>query len=302
MANIDGACIVCMKKVLDDEKAIGCDGHCERWFHIDCIKMSPTEYAKFAGNKKLKWNCSRVDCAEAVRGPMVQLITQIADLTGKMDLLIKKVDSLKNDDIVPIREDIKDLSVKISALEPRLAASETRISALEESLRAVGTSGGHTDAEFVIGELNDRSQRAANVLVYNLKEPTSTSPRERQNQDNQHINHLVSALDVNLDTDRIKSFRLGKPVRGKIRPLKVVFGSANDAKTFNTTFSKDLVSTVDAEYEGLSIGRDRTLKERQYLKKIRNELDERKKNGEVSLTIKYINGVPNIVKSLSKNE
>lgn len=27
MTNIDGACIVCMKKVLDDEKAIGCDGH-----------------------------------------------------------------------------------------------------------------------------------------------------------------------------------------------------------------------------------------------------------------------------------
>lgn len=187
MANSDGACVVCMKKVLDDEKAIGCDGHCGRWFHIDCIKMPSTEYAKFAGNKKLKWSCSRVDCDEAVKGPMVQLITQISELTGKMDQLIKKVDSLKNDDIVPIREDIKNLSVKISALEPRLAASEARISVLEESLKTLDTPGGHTDTECVIGELNDRSQRAANVLVFNLKEPTCTSAKERQNQDNQHI-------------------------------------------------------------------------------------------------------------------
>lgn len=81
-----------------------------------------------------------------------------------MDQLIKNVDSLKNDVIVPIREDIKDLNVEISALEPRLAASETRISVLDVNLKTMGNFGGHTDAECVIGELNERSQRSANVI------------------------------------------------------------------------------------------------------------------------------------------
>lgn len=48
----------------------------------------------------------------------------------------------------------------------------------------MGNSGSHTDAECVIGELNERSQRAANTLVHNLKEPTCASANERQNQDN----------------------------------------------------------------------------------------------------------------------
>jgi hypothetical protein len=47
--------------------------------------------------------------------------------------------------------------------------------------------------------------------------------------------------------------------------------------------------------------RDRTNRERDHLKGLQAELDRRIKSGEKNITIKYINGIPNIVNSAPKN-
>lgn len=302
MASATPACVICMKKVLDQEKAIGCDGPCERWFHTDCIKMSNAEYAKFAGNKKLSWNCNRVDCFKDAGNPINQLVAQISDLAMKMDHLISKVDCLKSEDIAPIKEDIKTLNTKICSLEPRLLNTESRITTLEQDFKSVKDTVVGPDTETVISEMNDRSRRAANVIIYNLRESTSSTVKNRQDHDLNHISNLNTALNTNLPLERVRTLRLGKPVRGKNRPLKVIFQSPSDARMFNNGFSQELVSAANDDYANVSIGRDRTPKERQYLQKVRQELEERKKKGETSLTIKYTHGIPAIVKGLSKNE
>ncbi|KAG8293173.1 hypothetical protein J6590_025271 [Homalodisca vitripennis] len=87
-----------------------------------------------------------------------------------MDHLISKVDCLKVEDIAPIREDIKTLNSKVCSLEPRLKDSESKINVLEQRMKGMegGVVGSGTEA--IIGELNDRSQRAANELRGELDE------------------------------------------------------------------------------------------------------------------------------------
>lgn len=71
-------CPVCLIKVLDSVDGIGCDGGCKRWFHIECVKMSKTEYSKFANDNKKKWLCNRADCLRSGDQPMNLLSTQMS--------------------------------------------------------------------------------------------------------------------------------------------------------------------------------------------------------------------------------
>ena len=37
-------CGVCQRPVGDNDKAVGCDGECDTWFHIECVQLSLTAY------------------------------------------------------------------------------------------------------------------------------------------------------------------------------------------------------------------------------------------------------------------
>lgn len=72
-------CPVCLISV----DGIGYDGDCKRWFHIECVKMSKTEYSKFANDNKKKWLCNRADCLSSGDQPMNLLSTQMSNLLPK---------------------------------------------------------------------------------------------------------------------------------------------------------------------------------------------------------------------------
>lgn len=292
------SCVLCMKLVLDSDKAICCDGDCDRWFHADCVKMSPTDYAKHAGNKNLKWVCNRVDCSHSSSTPMNLLLAQMSELTKKVDHLIGKVDCLKQEDIAPIKEDIKSINSKINALEPRIVTSENRITDLEQDLQALKNSKVSSNPEEIIGEINERSRRATNVILFNLKESSSKDIRVKQEHDKHLVTKIVSTMNSQIDINDAKSYRLGKPSKDKVRPLRLILKSIDETKQFIQGFSKEEVERVDPSLAGVSVSRDKTIQERDYLNHLRNELKIRSENGEADLTIKYISGVPAIVKSV----
>lgn len=72
-------CPVCLISV----DGIGDDGDCKRWFHIECVKMSKTEYSKFANDNKKKWLCNRAGCLSSGDQPMNLQSTQMSDLLIK---------------------------------------------------------------------------------------------------------------------------------------------------------------------------------------------------------------------------
>lgn len=99
-------------------------------------------------------------------------------------------------------------------------------------------------------------------------------------------------------------FRLGRKQSGKPRPIKCILRCETEAVELLRSFNEkkranDELLKIGAPLFGVSLSRDRTLAERNYLHELRQELERRINGGEEDLTIRYITGVPKI---LSKNE
>ncbi|KAK9506838.1 hypothetical protein O3M35_008700 [Rhynocoris fuscipes] len=125
--------------------------------------------------------------------------------------------------------------------------------------------------ELSIKEINQRNKRARNIILYNVEEYVSTNNVEKQQN----------------DSDSVR-----KPIVDKCRPLKLILPSTDVA----FTLLKD-INAHNAHKNSsnkISAYRDRTIRERAYLRKLRDVLDNRRKQGEQNLTIRYIDARPTI--------
>ena len=50
-------CIVCTKSVLENDKALVCDGFCGQWVHAVCINVTDKQYATLKALKAMQWWC-----------------------------------------------------------------------------------------------------------------------------------------------------------------------------------------------------------------------------------------------------
>ena len=73
-------------------------------------------------------------------------------------------------------------------------------------------------------ERMDSVSRSSNAIVFGIQEDDDKTPiREK-------ATGLVKQLNANINTASLVCFRLGKPSSGKIRPVKIIFASAEDKK------------------------------------------------------------------------
>lgn len=142
--------------------------------------------------------------------------------------------------------------------------------------------------ENTIGEMKERDKRASNIIVYNAPEPTGDQ-RANLTHDAELVQNSLDTFQTGEAVSIISTFRLGIPTPSKIRPLKVTLTSP-------TTVLKILAKQKQITLpNSMRIAPDRTPSQRDFLSRIRTELEERRAT-EPYLTIKYINGVPRIVK------
>lgn len=149
----------------------------------------------------------------------------------------------------------------------------------------------YPDMEKLIAEFKDRKKRESNVMFYKIDESKSTDPLFRARHDKEEVTKRLKQLplDENIPAHDIKCFRIGKPILNKKRPVKVVFNSPNLAMkilSFKNKIPKEL---------GFSIGYDQTPAQRKYFADTKSILQERMKT-ESDLALKFINGIPTIVK------
>lgn len=287
-------CPRCLKKVLDSEKGIKCDNECSRWFHVSCIDMPDSIYNKYASNANKVWQCDRADCSKGSDGLQImseqlsEVLRCISSLPTKNDL------AAVNASIAELKQDLSDIRSKINGLEPRMEATESRLDIIENKIASV------SQTEDIISELNDRTRRAFNVLVYNIPEKKTPDTKSRIEHDKALANKLTQVTVPNVE-NKLKVFRIGKPTKDRPRPMKIVFLTEVLARQFCESFSQDLVAKTDEAFKNISISRDRTPKERQHLNDLRSKLETRTKNGEKNLTIRYRNGIPTILNTNSKN-
>ncbi|CAI6360305.1 unnamed protein product [Macrosiphum euphorbiae] len=156
------------------------------------------------------------------------------------------------------------------------------------------TSSVHFSNEFIFNEINERNRCANNLLFYNIEECDSNRLDDRISFDLVQINNVIKTILVETSIIPKKVIRIGRSQAGKSRPIKVIFDSKSDV--FDIIKNKRKLSQCNSSLSSINISTDRTLYQRETMKKLREELNQRTSKGEMDLTIKFVNGVPNIVK------
>lgn len=148
------------------------------------------------------------------------------------------------------------------------------------------------DPEEMYGEIADRVERSRNVIIYNIPESQSKDFQQRIIHDQSSVSDTLK--DMNVVANNFRVARLGRPGT-RPRPIKVIFSESSLA-------SQCLKQRKNLRSENnIRLRADLTIMQRDYIRKIYGELDDRKANGENNLIVKFIRGVPRIVVNRRNN-
>lgn len=134
-------------------------------------------------------------------------------------------------------------------------------------------------------------------------EPETLSLQQKIDMDLSETRKLLAAVAaVTEGEDKApivtKALRMGKPNQNSTRPrpLKVIFTSPSDALAVLRNKKH-----LPPEYGHISIYDDKTIRQQEYFKKQKAILEQRKKNGETNLIIRFVKGIPVIDQKPSSN-
>lgn len=218
-------------------------------------------------------------------------------------------------EVKQVREELDALKIKVNegipnqtyadAVKQFVASSEELKSSVTKLQQEVGNiKDTHRDTnitstvsvEPAISEIQERERRASNVLLFGVVESSKKDHIEMKNDDIQMVKNTLANLNEELPTDA-KIIRIGNHSEDKRRPIKIILASRQEA--IQILKKKAALEQVNS---GIYMKSDQTPAQRKYLKEILVELDSRKNNGEKGIKIKYIKGIPTIIKSnISKN-
>lgn len=226
----------------------------------------------------------------------------------KIDSINMNVSSIK-DQLTEIKNTTQHLiaenanfKVQISSLTNSIDATNEKVKSLENDFQQIKSSTPtaplaqkaiQTMCNDLIAELQEREERKKNIIIVGIPEPHCEDMSEKRKADREKVHEITSSIYAECPkSDKI--IRLGKYDPNKMRPLKVCFASPD----VTLSILKNKVNNKD---ETVKIYSDKTPYEQECMKNLRYELQEREKNGEKNLIIKYIKGIPKIIKSQPKN-
>lgn len=148
------------------------------------------------------------------------------------------------------------------------------------------------DFEEVISEISERQKRKNNIVIFNVPEPDQRkSTAEQKDLDGNVIKDIMGVVVPDLSNTNFKAYRLGFFTSSKIRPIKVIYENDHSVRKILKN-SKQLKAS--RTFDKLIIAADRTKKQNEYFKKVKQELADRTNAGE-NCRIKYFNNIPKVV-------
>ncbi|XP_050540505.1 uncharacterized protein LOC126905115 [Daktulosphaira vitifoliae] len=188
----------------------------------------------------------------------------IKNFNNRFDDLLNQIKKITDENIL--------LNNKVSQLELKIKNFEQNT-----------TSTSNTTHFDIINEIADRQSRINNIILFNLPEPTETKP------DSDQIKLILDEMELKIQP--VRYFRLGNP-SSRTRPLKITF---NDTKNVFDILRAQSKIRSSNQFKEIRFSSDRTMKQREQMSKLRQELESRRNNGEQNIIIKYIKGNPTII-------
>lgn len=291
-------CGKCLKNASDAE-LIKCTS-CLTVLHFFCADLSESDFKRIIPMNRKKWKCSACKSKKIAPTSSVSPKTNLASslnvdtemLTKYMDTKLADLRQQWRDDLnAAIFEVTRKFRDDIKSLEARMSTWEDRLSQVEDQTTNESLPNNfidkHLSNETLINELRDRNQREKHVIIAGIPEQIAINAEEGTFKDEDKIIQLISTINPNLPKP-LKVFRIGKFNPGKNRRIKVCYET-------NTT-AKFLLRNKSKFPEAIKIYSDLTPAQQKYLNCVKDELARRQTSGESDITIKYIRGIPTIIK------
>lgn len=184
-----------------------------------------------------------------------------------------------------IGNDLKELKALIISLQNDIKQLKAGNVQLETNPDA--------DFEDILMEISDRQKRKNNIILFNVPEQDQSKPvTEQRESDKQEVMDILSIVDPSALEANVKPIRLGVFSESRTRPIKLSFQNEDTARKFLKNAKK---IKTNAKYKNVNFSADKTKKQIEYYKKIKQELNDKINAGETNCRIKYINNVPRIV-------
>ena len=132
----------------------------------------------------------------------------------------------------------------------------------------------------VADEVQQRSRRMKNIIIAGAPESSDGSVDERKQKDEAFCKQMFA--DLSTDVDFVETTRIGRPGNDRARLLRVRFEKVDDK--FRILRSCKELRKLE-EYKNVFINPDRTPLEQKIDKHLRDELKERRENGEADLVV-----------------
>ncbi|KAL1447087.1 hypothetical protein WDU94_006591 [Cyamophila willieti] len=186
----------------------------------------------------------------------------------------------------------KTLIDVVTAIQQQVTALQVTIQELKNNSMSAQTSQQSNcqsnDMDDVITEINERNKREKNVIIYDVKESESNDTNERKSHDDRKVKEMVTKLGLNPVS--IKNIiRLGKldSNSNRDRPMKVTLSTKGEAIA---------ILKNSREKQIMAVKNDLTPLQRSKLKTLQSKMKEKQDNGDLGWSIKYMNGVPQLIK------
>nr|CAH7715430.1 unnamed protein product [Callosobruchus chinensis]CAH7724235.1 unnamed protein product [Callosobruchus chinensis]CAH7730910.1 unnamed protein product [Callosobruchus chinensis] len=179
--------------------------------------------------------------------------------------------------------DLKDLKALIIKLQNDISELKAE--------KARSTPG--VDFEEIIAEISERQKRKNNIMLFNVPEPDQSSALAVQVASDK--NKVVEILDVVIPGSSfaaIKPTRIGTFTVSENRPIKISLESIDTAKNVLRNARK---LKSNNNFKNIIISADRTKRQMEHYKSVKQKLDNRHNSGDINCRIKYFNDVPKIV-------
>lgn len=205
--------------------------------------------------------------------------------TSIVSSISQQIDQIRVDVIELLESKFNTLNNKINSLETENGELKRRLAVLEES------------SHDFVDEMEERARRGCNLLVCGVEEEESGGKVQSISHDKRILGTILGKLDTTVTEANIKCVRLGKSGQSRPRPIKVFMNTREQALKILRRKRE-----ISGDFKNVMLYEDLTPTQMSHLKKLKQELAERRKKGESDIYIKYSRGKPAIqTKRTSKN-
>lgn len=305
-------CLICNRGISRLSTSLSCS-ICFSCYHQSCLGIS-FETFNIYNKPSSNWICPdhSVGMSDSKTSPLTTVNNKNVNSTKKQltldDLakLINTLSSSQNKGFESINKRIDDMIVHLSKLDSDLDDCRKKIDNLEERvivLETRNTADTTTEPKDmslqIINEVIDIQKRSVNIIIHGLDESPSMDTNECTKFDTSAINKLFSVCSVCPD-NIINVSRLGRLIANKTRPIKLLLRNQCDVNSFISSFLKTKRKSPSS-VNNISVVKDRSQTERRHIKNVYTDYHNRVNSGEQNIRVLYINGLPRIVTTGSKN-